>query len=220
MGSRAFIPAAVPEELIVTQTPAGVEAAAIHRSRAWAVVSRLVLFPLLLLPLALYAHSVTHTGEGLPPVDYARLLREPAAFSEILPAEGAFRLYAALPWILAVLLFGKHVFGVLRRPRLTLTAEGLTLFSSFPTSSSERVDIAAVTEVHIRDYMDGRGYKPQLMHFLALPAGEGMFDYLIGIEKSNDEGLRKLNAIAEAFARLHGKAVKHFDAEGKEEIKP
>lgn len=220
MGTRAFISVKTPEDLIVTETPAGVEVAAVRRSAAVAIATRFLLFPLLLLPLALYAHGVTHTGEGLPPVDYARLLKEPAAVAAILPSEAAFRAYFALPWVFAALFFGKHVYGLLRRPRISVTAEALVLHSSFPSALGEKIDLAAVPEIHIRAYMDGRGYQPQLSHFIALPAGEGIFDFLAGIEKSNAGGLRKLETLAGAIARLHSKPLKFFNDKGEEETKP
>lgn len=221
MGSRAFISCPVPEELLVTQTPFGVDVAIASRSAAAVALAFFVLFPLALLPLAIYGYNINHTGEGLPPVDILQLWKEPAAFFATLPDNKTFRIYAALPWVLAVLLFTKHVFRALRRPRMTVTAEGVTLAASFPTSSSERLDLSAVPEVHIRAYMNAKGYTPQLMHFIALPAGEGIFDFLVGIEKSNDEGLLKLYTIADAMARLHSKPLKQFDADGKEvERKP
>lgn len=219
MGTRAFISATLPQEIIVVETPAGVEVAAVRRSALWAIVSRFVLFPLLLLPLALYAHTVTHTGEGLPPVDYARLLREPAEFAAILPNDTTYRIYFVLPWLIAVLAFGKHVYGVLSRPRISVTAETLTLHSSFPASASEKIDLSSVAEIHIRSYIDGRGYQPQIAHFIALPAGEGVFDFLVGIEKSDAGGLRKLETVAGAIARLQNKPLKYFNDKGEEEPK-
>ncbi|MEZ0262333.1 MAG: hypothetical protein ACAH80_15110 [Alphaproteobacteria bacterium] len=220
MGTRAFISVTTPADLIVTETPSGVEAAAVRRSAVVAIVTRFILFPLLLLPLALYAHGVTHTGEGLLPVDYARLLKEPAAFAAILPSDTTFRIYFALPWIIALLFFTKYVHAVLRRPRISVTAEALTLHASFPRSWAEKIDLSAVPEIHIRAYIDGRGYQPQLSHFIALPAGERVFDFLIGIEKSDAEGFRKLQTLAGAIARLHSKPLKHFNDKGEEEPKP
>jgi hypothetical protein len=212
MKSRAFIKAAVPEDLIVETGEGQMLVYAADHSIAGVIVKRFILFPLALLPVALLAFNICQYNVGLPMVDYQQLLDAPAAFFENLPQGQAFWAFALAPVVAAFLFHTAELCRVLRRPRLLVTSEGITLTTQFPTASSSRVELANIEEVQIIDY--GQSFDRPPAQFLTLALSEGIWDYLAVIEGNSREGTQKLYTAADFIGRTLAKPVRHVDSKG------